>query len=79
CTPCREGIPVLLEGVERLKAGECTQVYLKELLSLSETMQLASKCGLGQSAPNMFVSVIDNFKKEYTLSKVNKKEKKFNG
>ena len=79
CTPCREGIPVLLEGVERLKAGECTQVYLKELLSLSETMQLASKCGLGQSAPNMFISVIDNFKKEYTLSKVNKKEKKFNG
>ncbi|MCK4947652.1 MAG: dehydrogenase [Candidatus Aureabacteria bacterium] len=79
CTPCREGIPVLLEGVEMLKAGECTQVYLKELLSLSETMQLASKCGLGQSAPNMFISVIDNFKKEYTLSKVNKKEKKFNG
>jgi len=79
CTPCREGIPVLLEGIELLKKGTCPKDYLKDLLSLSETMQLASKCGLGQSSPNMFVSVVNNFKKEYTLSKTPKKERPFNG
>ncbi len=79
CTPCREGIPVLLEGIELIKKGECPKDYLKDLLSLSETMQLTSKCGLGQSSPNLFVSVINNFKKEYTLSKIPKEEKAFNG
>ena len=79
CTPCREGIPVLIEAVDLLRKGECTQEYLKDLFSLGETMQLASKCGLGQSCPNAFLSVLNNFKKEYSLSKANKKEKKFNG
>jgi [NiFe] hydrogenase diaphorase moiety large subunit len=79
CTPCREGIPVLLEGIELIKKGECSKDYLEDLLSLSETMQLTSKCGLGQSSPNLFVSVINNFKKEYTLSKIPKEEKAFNG
>jgi len=79
CTPCREGIPVLLEGAKMLKKGECTKGYLKDLFSLAETMQLASKCGLGQSSSNAFVSIVNNFKKEYTLSKSKRKEKKFDG
>ena len=79
CTPCREGIPVLLEGLELIKNGDCPKDYLEDLLSLSETMRSASKCGLGQSSPNFFVSVVDNFKKEYTLSKKSKEEKIFNG
>ncbi|MBM3243240.1 MAG: dehydrogenase [Candidatus Omnitrophica bacterium] len=79
CTPCREGIPVLFEGLSLIKKGECPKEYLDDLLSLSETMQLASKCGLGQSAPKPFVSIINNFKNEYKLSKVTKKEKVFNG
>ena len=79
CTPCREGIPVLLEGLELIKKGDCPKDYLEDLLSLSETMRSASKCGLGQSSPNFFVSVVDNFKKEYTLSKKSKEEKIFNG
>ncbi|MDP8216217.1 MAG: NADH-ubiquinone oxidoreductase-F iron-sulfur binding region domain-containing protein [Candidatus Kaelpia imicola] len=79
CTPCREGIPVLIEGVNMIKRGECNESYLKSLLSLSETMQLASKCGLGQSAPNIFVSVINDFKKEYRLSSKKREEIAFNG
>jgi len=78
CTPCREGIPVLIEGLELIKKGKCPKSYLDDLMSLSETMQLASKCGLGQSCPKPFVSIINNFKQEYTLSKNNKKEKEFN-
>jgi [NiFe] hydrogenase diaphorase moiety large subunit len=74
CTPCREGIPILLEGVHLLKNKKCTKRYLKDLLSLSETMQISSKCGLGQSSPNAFVSIVDNFKNEYTLSTDENKE-----
>jgi [NiFe] hydrogenase diaphorase moiety large subunit len=79
CTPFREGIPVLLEGLSLIKKGKCPKDYLDELFSLSETMQLASKCGLGQSSPKPFVSIINNFKSEYKLSKIAKKEKVFNG
>ena len=35
--------------------------YLSELLALGETMQLASKCGLGQTSPNAFLSIVRNF------------------
>ena len=79
CTPCRQGIPVFLEAVGLLKKGECSALYLKELYLLSETMQIASKCGLGQSASNAFVTIAKNFPNEYTLSKKTKKEMSFDG
>lgn len=64
CTPCREGNAKLLEGVELLKKGLCPMSYLLELCSLGETMQLSSKCGLGQSSPNAFLSIVKHFKSE---------------
>jgi [NiFe] hydrogenase diaphorase moiety large subunit len=64
CTPCREGNPKLLEGVKLLQEGRCSMAYLRELMSLGETMQLASKCGLGQSSPNAFLSIVANFRDE---------------
>lgn len=64
CTPCREGNEKLLEGLYLLEDGRCSVAYLKELCLLGETMQLASKCGLGQSSPNAFLSIVKNFKDE---------------
>ncbi len=64
CTPCREGNPKLLEGINLLLEGRCSMNYLRELCSLGETMQLASKCGLGQSSPNAFLSIVAHFKDE---------------
>lgn len=64
CTPCREGNPKLLEGVDLLLEGRCSMKYLNELGALGETMQLASKCGLGQSSPNAFLSIVRHFKDE---------------
>lgn len=64
CTPCRYGNPTLLEGVNMLRDGRCSAGYLKELVSLGETMQIASKCGLGQSSANAFLSIIQHFKEE---------------
>ena len=64
CTPCRDGNPKLLEGVELLEQGRCSMAYLRELCALGETMQAVSKCGLGQSSPNAFLSIVKNFRSE---------------
>ena len=64
CTPCRLGNRKLLEGIEMLREGRCSMSYLNELCALGETMQIASKCGLGQSSPNAFLSVVKHFRDE---------------
>lgn len=64
CTPCREGNVKLLEGLEMLEEGCCSMAYLNELIKLGQTIQVASKCGLGQSSPTAFLSIIENFKHE---------------
>ncbi|MBN2081058.1 iron hydrogenase [bacterium] len=64
CTPCRDGCPVILKGLEAFKRGECSIAHLHELRRLGETMQLASKCGLGQSAANAFLSITEHFADE---------------
>ena len=62
CVPCRIGNVKLLEGVRALKRGECCNpMELLELTGLGETMQVTSKCGLGQSSPNVFLSMIKHF------------------
>jgi len=70
CTPCRIGNIKLLEGVKKIESGEASFSYLNNLKELSKTMQVASKCGLGQSSPNSFISILDNFKDEIFNSKV---------
>ena len=47
-----------------IERGEYTFSYIKQLKDLARTMQLASKCGLGQSSPNPFLSILENFKDE---------------
>ncbi len=64
CTPCRIGNPKLLECVRLLKAGTCSAKYLREVVSLGESIHLASKCGLGQSSGNVFLSIVEHFKDE---------------
>jgi [NiFe] hydrogenase diaphorase moiety large subunit len=64
CTPCRVGNTKLLEGINKIQSGEFTFAYINNLKELGKTMQVASKCGLGQSSPNSFISIIENFKDE---------------
>jgi len=64
CTPCRIGNVKLLEGIEMIERGEFTFKYINTLKELGRTMQVASKCGLGQSSPNSFISILENFKDE---------------
>jgi [NiFe] hydrogenase diaphorase moiety large subunit len=64
CTPCRIGNIKLLEGVEKIEKGECSIAYLNELMQLGQSMQVASKCGLGQSSPSPFLSIMTHFQHE---------------
>ena len=64
CTPCRVGNIKLLEGIQMIRRGECTPEHLEDLTRLGATMQVASKCGLGQSSPNVFLSLIQSYRSE---------------
>jgi [NiFe] hydrogenase diaphorase moiety large subunit len=70
CTPCRIGNVKLLEGVQSIEDGIYTFSNINKLKELGKTMQVASKCGLGQSSPNAFLSIIENFKDEIFAYKV---------
>jgi [NiFe] hydrogenase diaphorase moiety large subunit len=64
CTPCRIGNVKLLKGVEQIMNGEFTFSYINSLKDLGKTMQVSSKCGLGQSSSMPFISILENFKDE---------------
>lgn len=64
CTPCRIGNVKLLEGVKMIENGTFTFEYLEKLKDLGRTMQVSSKCGLGQTSPNPFITILENFKDE---------------
>ena len=64
CTPCRIGTQQLLKGIEAVKSGAKPPEYLDQLVKLSDTMRITSKCGLGQSVTNSFASIVKNFKEE---------------
>jgi len=57
--------------VKMLEKKDYSLHYINELKELGKTMQLASKCGLGQSSPNPFISILENFKDEIFDSHVN--------
>ncbi|OYT15434.1 MAG: NADH-quinone oxidoreductase subunit E [Bacteroidetes bacterium 4572_77] len=64
CTPCRIGTQQLIKGLKAIKQGEKPSDYLDQLMKLTDTMKIASKCGLGQSVANSFSSIVTNFREE---------------
>ncbi len=64
CTPCRLGNGKLLEGLKMLRQGADDDEYLKDLKALAGTMQVAAKCGLGQTSPSAFLTILENFEDE---------------
>ncbi len=61
CVPCRVGNVRLYEAVVRMRKEGLDKETEHTLRQLAGTMQTASKCGLGQSSPRGFLSVLDNF------------------
>jgi [NiFe] hydrogenase diaphorase moiety large subunit len=68
CTPCRLGNAQMLRAVELLKEGACPPAFLADVKALGATMQVASKCGLGQTSPSAFLSIVDGFGDEISQS-----------
>jgi len=66
CTPCRLGNAKMLECVQLLKKGACAPEYLADIKALGDTMQVASKCGLGQTSSSALLSILEHFGDEIT-------------
>jgi NADH:ubiquinone oxidoreductase subunit F (NADH-binding)/(2Fe-2S) ferredoxin len=65
CPPCRIGLRVLLNLVERITRGEGVAEDLDTIEELARHVQRSSLCGLGQTAPNAVLSTIQHFRAEY--------------
>jgi [NiFe] hydrogenase diaphorase moiety large subunit len=63
CTPCRVGTRLMKEQVDDIREGAGGD--LAALKRLSETIKLASRCGLGQTAPNPVLSSLTHFPDRY--------------
>ncbi len=61
CTPCREGAARLLDMLD-------APLDVARVKELSEAIQLASLCGLGQAAPLSVLSGLAEFPREFGVS-----------
>ncbi len=73
CTPCRGGIPKMLEILTKITQGKGATEDLDTLAELAEMVTSASLCGLGQTAPNPVLSTARHFRHEYEAHIVDKR------
>jgi len=65
CLPCREGLRLLHDILERITVGQGEKADLDLLQEISATLIDTSLCQLGGSAPNPVLSTIRYFRDEY--------------
>jgi NADP-reducing hydrogenase subunit HndC len=65
CVPCREGLRQTLQILNNIAEGNGEEGDLALLEELSEFMEAASLCALGQSAPYPVASTLKYFRAEY--------------
>jgi NADH:ubiquinone oxidoreductase subunit F (NADH-binding)/Pyruvate/2-oxoacid:ferredoxin oxidoreductase delta subunit len=74
CIPCREGtgrMLEILEGIIKKPLNEDSGTTLErfkgvmQMESIASVMKDTSLCGLGQTAPNPFLSALKNFREEF--------------
>jgi NADP-reducing hydrogenase subunit HndC len=65
CVPCREGTRQMLKILNDIASGWGEEAHLGLLEELSEFMETASLCALGQSAPFPVRSTLKYFRAEY--------------
>lgn len=70
CVPCREGCHEMLKGIKKLEDGKGNSKDIEVLNALAEVMKISSKCGLGQTVPNPYFSIINNFMEEFLVRDV---------
>ena len=65
CVPCRIGLKVMLNILNRIVAGQGEMEDIECLERLGHHIKESSHCGLGKSAPNPVLSTIRYFRNEY--------------
>jgi NADH:ubiquinone oxidoreductase subunit F (NADH-binding) len=65
CTPCREGLKVMLDKLTDICEGRGVTGDVEFLVSLGHHINDTSHCGLGKSAANPVLSTIQYFRDEY--------------
>ncbi len=73
CVPCREGLRQMLNILNNITSGWGEEGDLRLLEELSEFMEKASLCALGQSAPFPVASTLKYFRDEYVEHIVEKR------
>ncbi len=65
CVPCREGLRQVYDILDRITKGKGEEGDIEKILKLCHTMEVASLCALGKSAPYPVTSTIEYFRDEY--------------
>jgi NADH:ubiquinone oxidoreductase subunit F (NADH-binding)/(2Fe-2S) ferredoxin len=65
CLPCREGLRMMHDILERITQGEGKEEDIDLLMQISNTLLDTSLCQLGGSAPNPVLSTVRYFRDEY--------------
>lgn len=65
CVPCRVGMKVMLNILNRIGMGMGEMEDIERLQKLGEHIKDTSHCGLGKTAPNPVLSTIRYFRSEY--------------
>ena len=65
CPPCRIGTQVMLNILTGITRGEGKPEDLETLTRLSKHIQRTTICGLAHTAPNVVLSTLKQFRKEY--------------
>jgi [NiFe] hydrogenase diaphorase moiety large subunit len=65
CTPCRVGTVLMRRKLEEIVEGRGEAGDIEYLQELGGTMNLASRCGLGQTAANPVLTTIQAFRPVY--------------
>jgi len=65
CTPCRDGLPRMLDLLDDITGGRGTEEHLAMLEELCDLLTWGALCGLGTSAANPVLSTIRYFRDEY--------------
>ncbi len=72
CVPCREGLRQVYDLLSKITRGEGEMADLDKIDRLCHTMEVASLCALGKSAPYPVTSTIKYFRDEYEAHIVDK-------
>ncbi len=65
CVPCRVGMKVMLNILNRIVAGRGEKEDIGRLERLGQHIKETSHCGLGKTAPNPVLSTLRYFRDEY--------------